>query len=237
MPEGSPATGQYRNPHAALAVRNWQSVSCRQQIEAELEVSMFVQVIEGRVADREALHRQMDRWHAELRPGATGFLGSTAGVADDGRALCFARFESAAAAQANSSRVEQGQWWSETEASFDGDVTFIDSEEVDEFRGGGSDDAGFVQVMKGNGVSRDRTRGMDERFEQHGAGFRPDLLGGLRVWTGPDRYVEVAYFTSEADARAGEQQEPPAELADAMKEFEELSRNIEYIDLKEPWLY
>ena len=65
---------------------------------------MFVQVIEGRVADREALHRQMDRWHAELRPGATGFLGSTAGVADDGRALCFARFESAAAAQANSSR-------------------------------------------------------------------------------------------------------------------------------------
>ena len=198
---------------------------------------MFVQVIEGKVADREALHRQMDRWQAELRPSAAGFLGSTAGVADDGRAVCFARFESAAAAQANSSRPEQGQWWSETEAAFDGDVTFSDSEDVDEFMGGGSDDAGFVQVMKGHGVSRDRMRAMDEHFEQHGTGLRPDLLGGLRVWTGPDRYVEVAYFTSEAEAREGEKREPPAELVDAMREFEELSRNMEFIDLKEPWLY
>ena len=198
---------------------------------------MFVQVIEGKVADREALHRQMDRWQAELRPSAAGFLGSTAGVADDGRAVCFARFESAAAAQANSSRPEQGQWWSEAEAAFDGDVTFSDSEDVDEFMGGGSDDAGFVQVMKGHGVSRDRMRAMDEHFEQHGTGLRPDLLGGLRVWTGPDRYVEVAYFTSEAEAREGEKREPPAELVDAMREFEELSRNMEFIDLKEPWLY
>jgi len=198
---------------------------------------MFVQVIEGKVADREVLHRQMDRWQSELRPSAAGFLGSTAGVADDGRAVCFARFESAAAAQANSSRPEQGQWWSETEAAFDGDVTFSDSEDVDEFMGGGSDDAGFVQVMKGHGVSRDRMRAMDEHFEQHGTGLRPDLLGGLRVWTGPDRYVEVAYFTSEAEAREGEKREPPAELADAMHEFEELSRNMEFIDLKEPWLY
>ena len=198
---------------------------------------MFVQVIEGKVADREVLHRQMDRWQSELRPSAAGFLGSTAGVADDGRAVCFARFESAAAAQANSSRPEQGQWWSETEAAFDGDVTFSDSEDVDEFMGGGSDDAGFVQVMKGHGVSRDRMRAMDEHFEQHGTGLRPDLLGGLRVWTGPDRYVEVAYFTSEAEAREGEKREPPAELVDAMREFEELSRNLEFIDLKEPWLY
>jgi len=198
---------------------------------------MFVQVIEGKVADREALHRQMDRWQSELRPSAAGFLGSTAGVADDGRAVCFARFESAAAAQANSSRPEQGQWWSETEAAFDGDVTFSDSEDVDEFMGGGTDDAGFVQVMKGHGVSRDRMRAMDEHFEQHGTGLRPDLLGGLRVWTGPDRYVEVAYFTSEAEAREGEKREPPAELVDAMREFEELSRNMEFIDLKEPWLY
>jgi hypothetical protein len=198
---------------------------------------MFVQVIEGKVADPEALHRQMDRWQAELRPSAAGFLGSTAGVADDGRAVCFARFESAAAAQANSTRPEQGQWWSEAQAAFDGEVTFSDSEDVDEFMGGGSDDAGFVQVMKGHGVSRDRMREMDEQFEQHGAGLRPDLLGGLRVWTGPDRYVEVAYFTSEAEAREGEQREPPAEFADAMREFEELSRNMEFIDLKQPWLY
>ena len=54
---------------------------------------MFVQVIEGRVSDREGLHRQMDQWMTDLRPGATGFLGSTAGVTDDGYGIAFARFD------------------------------------------------------------------------------------------------------------------------------------------------
>src|SRR5680860_374072 len=79
---------------------------------------MFVQVFEGRVADRDGLHRQMDRWMSELRPGATGFLGSTVGVTGDGYGIAFARFESAAAAKANSERSEQGRWWSETEKCF-----------------------------------------------------------------------------------------------------------------------
>ena len=63
---------------------------------------MFVQVIEGKVSDRAALRRQLDRWNDELRPGATGFLGSTSGVTDDGVGFTIARFESAAAATANS---------------------------------------------------------------------------------------------------------------------------------------
>ena len=51
---------------------------------------MFVQMIEGRVSDREGLHRQMDQWMGDLRPGATGFLGSTVGVTDDGYGIAFA---------------------------------------------------------------------------------------------------------------------------------------------------
>ena len=31
---------------------------------------MFVQAIEGRVADPEGLRRQLERWMSELRPGA-----------------------------------------------------------------------------------------------------------------------------------------------------------------------
>ena len=31
---------------------------------------MFVQIIEGRVADPDGLRRQMDTWMSELRPGA-----------------------------------------------------------------------------------------------------------------------------------------------------------------------
>jgi hypothetical protein len=199
--------------------------------------TMFVQVIEGRVADRDGLRRQMDRWMTELRPGATGFLGSTAGVADDGYAIAFARFESAAAAKSNSERPEQGRWWTETEKCFDGEVTFTDSDDLETFLAGGSNDAGFVQVMKGSGADRDRLHAMDESFVEHAASFRPDLIGGLRVWTGPDTYVEVAYFTSEAKAREGETKEPPAELADQMGEFQDLMANVEFLDLRDPWLY
>ena len=198
---------------------------------------MFVQAIEGRVADGDGLRRQLERWMRELRPGAQGFLGSTAGVTDSGDAVAFARFETSADAKANSERPEQGQWWAETEKCFDGEVRFTDSDEVDIFLGGGSSDAQFVQVMKGKDMDRDRVRALDEQFEAHAASFRPDLLGGFRMWTGPDTYIEVAYFTNESDARQGESREPPAELAAQMGEFEAMMANVEFIDLREPWLF
>lgn len=196
---------------------------------------MFVQVIEGRVSDADALRRQMDRWNAELRPGANGHLGSTGGVADDGRAVLIARFESAEAAKANSERPEQGEWWAETEKCFDGGVDFVDSEEVDIWLGGGSDDAGFVQIMKGSS-NRARAREMDEVMTGKMADFRPDVLGGYRVWTGPETYVEVAYFSSLEEARAGEKKEPPPEMVAAMGSVEEASADVEYLDLTDPWL-
>jgi len=196
---------------------------------------MFVQIIEGKVADAAALRRQFDRWNDELRPGAGGFLGSTTGVTDDGHGFALARFASAAEAQANSDRPEQGQWWAETEKCFDGEVSFTDSEDVETYQDGGSDDSHFVQVMKGR-ADRAALSAVDRAFEEHGPTFRPDLLGVLRVWTGTDSYVEVAYFTNEAEARAGEAKEPPAALRDQMAEFEELMAGVEYLDLKDPWL-
>ncbi len=197
---------------------------------------MFVQVIEGRVSDRDGLRRQMDKWMTDLRPGATGFLGSTAGVTEDGKGIAFARFESAAAAQANSERPEQGRWWADTEKCYSGDVTFTDSEETETFLGGGSNDAGFVQIMRGT-ADRDQLHAMDAAFEQVAGSWRPDLIGVFRVWTGPDGYTDVNYFTSEAAAREGEKKEPPPELADQMAGFDELMAGVEFIDLKDPWLY
>jgi len=197
---------------------------------------MFVQIIEGRVADREALTRQVERWSKEIRPGAKGFLGSTGGVTDDDRAIVLVRFESADAARANSDRPEQSQWWAETEKCYDGPVSFTDSEETETLSSGGSNDAGFVQVMKGRG-DRARLREMDELFEKHAPSFRPDVLGGFRVWTAPDTYVEAIYFTSEAAAREGEKSEPPPELAADMDDFQAMMANVEFLDLRQPWLH
>src|SRR4051812_36707219 len=103
---------------------------------------MFMQVIQGQVIDAEEMRRAMDRWVAELAPGAKGWLGSTGGVTEDGRFIATARFESEDAARANSDRPEQGMWWSQAEKSLS-DVVFHDCSDVMLINGGGSDRAGF----------------------------------------------------------------------------------------------
>ena len=85
-------------------------------------------------------------------------------------------------------------------------------------------------------MDRDRVHALDEQLEAHAASWRPDLLGGFRMWTGPDSYIEVAYFTNEREARAGEAKEPPAELAAEMGDLQEMRVNVEFIDLPDPWL-
>ncbi len=70
---------------------------------------MFIQVIQGKVSDEAGLRRCMDRWTEDVRPGATGFLGCTQGLCDDGTFIALARFESAEAARRNSERPEQAR--------------------------------------------------------------------------------------------------------------------------------
>ena len=196
---------------------------------------MFVQIIEGRTSDAAGLMRMGERWEAELRPGATGFLGATIGVTADGRFINLARFESEDAARANSGRPEQGEWWTETEKHFDGEVSFTDTTDITEWLGGGSNQAGFVQVMKSTGVDRATI----ERFDQLMLGFadtRPDVIGGYRAWTGPDTCVEVAYFTSEKDAREAEKAGMPDDMQAMMDEFGDSMGATEYLDLSDPQL-
>lgn len=196
---------------------------------------MFVQLIEGTTNDRDGLLGQLGRWRDDLWPDAQGFLGATMGVTDAGQVVNIARFESAEAARANSERPQQSAWWAETEKYFDGDVTFTESTDVDELGGGGSNDAGFVQVMKSTGVERDRLHGFDQALEPY-LDLRPEVLGGLRVWTGDDRCVEVIYFTDEAAARQGEARELPADVQAVFEEYQDLMGGVEYLDLRDPWL-
>jgi hypothetical protein len=198
---------------------------------------VYVQIIEGRAADAAGMQRLMGSWMDELRPGATGFLGTTAGVASDGRAVAVVRFESADAARANSDRPEQGAWWAEMEQCYDGAVEFTESEDIQTFLNGGSNDAGFVQVMKSGDVDRAAVARLDAAFERHAGSWRPDIIGGLRVWTGSDSGYDITYFTSESAARDGESKPPPDELAELFAEFEALMANTEFIDLPDPWIY
>ena len=124
---------------------------------------MFVQIIEGRTSDADGLRRQVDRWQAEVRPGAAGYLGVTSGVAADGRSIAIVRFESEADARANSDRPEQSAWWSETEKYLGDDVSFTESSDVTPFLGGGS---GHGRLRAGDeGLRRRSGQGRTARRE------------------------------------------------------------------------
>jgi hypothetical protein len=199
---------------------------------------MFVQVIQGRTSDEEGLRAASQRWVKELASDATGWLGSTLGVTDDGRAVAIIRFESAAAAQRNSERPEQGQWWEQTSRLFDGDVTFLDSEDVTVDVVGDPNQAGFVQVMQGQVTDPARAKELMGRIpSEEMAAFRPDVLGSLSVGHDEGRWTMVLYFTSEADAREGERKEPPPEWQAVMAEMGELDAGpTDYLDLRRPVL-
>ena len=81
---------------------------------------MFVQVIQGPVSDAGQMRSRLERWADELAPGSIGWLGTTAGVTDDGTFVALARFESEEAARQNSDRPEQSAWWEETVSLFSG---------------------------------------------------------------------------------------------------------------------
>jgi hypothetical protein len=193
---------------------------------------MFVQVIKGRATDTAALRRQIERWRDDVRPGARGFLGSTSGAAEDGTFVVFARFADEGSAAANASRAEQGAWWEETARYFDGEPSFRESSDVAIVFEGGSDEAGFVQVMEGQVIDRARaeTFETDEMLEElHVA--RPDLIGSVRVWFPDGRFAEAAYFTSEEDARKGESS---AEFSGPQQEYMDLYREMTFLDIRDP---
>jgi hypothetical protein len=198
---------------------------------------MFVQVIKGRTSQSEALAEAFDRWKAELSPGATGWLGSTGGVTDDGTFIAVARFESKEAARANSARPEQDAWWSETAKLLDGDVTFNDSTDVDVDVNGDPDRAGFVQVMRGRVSDPQRAKELMAEDPGTWAEFRPDVIGSLSIGHEDGGYTMVMYFTSEADAREGETKEMPPQMQAQMDEMSKLNvEEPEFFDLKRPIL-
>jgi hypothetical protein len=199
---------------------------------------MFIQVITGKTSDREGLLRQADRWEDELRPGATGVLGSSGGVTDDGRFVLLARFESEEAARRNNAREEQGEWWTETEKYLDG-VAFQDSVDVITLLGGGSDAAGFLQVMKGRVTDSEKLAAIGPRMPEFEAALRthrPDVIGEVIAMHADDSFTEVVYFASEAAARQGESTEAPAEMQALYAELMSAITIDEYLDLKDPWL-
>jgi hypothetical protein len=198
---------------------------------------MFVQVIQGQVSDAAQVRAQLDKWVAEVAPGAVGWLGSTSGVTEDGQLVALARFESDEAAQQNSDRPEQGAWWEEMAALFTDEPVFHNSTSVVVDTPGDPSQAGFVQVLQGRSSDPDRARELMANDPTDWQAFRPDILGSMSVGHDGDAWTMAIYFTSEEAAREGEQKPPPPEMQEMMKEMDALSiGEPAFFDLKDPWL-
>ena len=196
---------------------------------------MFAQVIQGKTSKPEELDAALNRWLKDLASDASGWLGSTSGVTEDGRAIAVVRFESEEDARRNSNRPEQDQWWSETAKLFDGEATFRDSTDVTVDVQGDPDQASFVQVMQGRSSDPERAKQLMDQDADKWSAFRPDVVGSVSLGHEGGAYTMVMYFTSEAEAREGERKEPPPELQAQMEEMNKLTvGETEFFDLKQP---
>lgn len=196
---------------------------------------MFIQVIQGQVSDREAARVTLDRWLRDVEPGAVGWLGGTYGFTDDGNLVAIVRFESREAAGQNSQRPEQQAWWREMENHFSGPITFHDSGDVQLLLGGGSDEAGFVQVIQGRVRDAARMHQLAEESAGLISRYRPDIIGATIAMSDDGFFTETVSFTSESAARQAELQAIPSEASDLLNEEMSLLDGVTYLDLHQPW--
>jgi hypothetical protein len=192
---------------------------------------VFIQIIQGKCTRPDELRAMARSWREELSEGAEGWLGGTYGFTDDDEFIGVVRFESREAAMANSGRPEQAAWAEQMMALMDGPVEFHDCDDVMLFMDGGSDDAGFVQVIRGRTDDPSRIKAMlADTTTLHE--MRPDIIGGSVAIEADGTFTETIAFRDEASARAGEQTEPPPQVR---AELESMMAGAKFYDLHHPW--
>jgi len=97
---------------------------------------------------------------------------------------------------------------------------------------GGSDSAGFVQIIRGKVDDVDRLRSMMTADTDSLHQMRPEIIGGTLAVEPDGTFTETVAFTSEAAARQGEQVEPPPEVR---SDLEYAMTDAEFYDLHRPW--
>lgn|GEM_PF-199387 len=187
---------------------------------------MFVQVVRAPAVDPTPLLEQVARLPAMLSTDPAGFLGLSAGISDDGDFVAVARF----------TQPGGGGWWAALEPWLAGPADVRASSDVELLLGGGSDQAGFVEVIEGRTSDRARFMELERQLEPRLAADRPDFLGSQIVWWTDGSWLEVAYFTSEDDVRAGDALPVAPEVEELTAAWEDVARPSAQSDLADPYL-
>jgi hypothetical protein len=192
---------------------------------------MFIQVIQAPCTRHEELRAVADTWESELGAGAEGWLGGTFGFTDDDQFIAVVRFDSREHAMANSDRPEQGAWAERLAATLDAPPEFRDYDDASLFLDGGSDDAGFVQVIQGKVEDPSLIRRLLDTSDDMRE-MRPEVIGGTVAVADDGSFTQTIAFTDEASARLGEKLEPPAEVRDLLGQ---VMAGARFYDLHNPW--
>ena len=195
---------------------------------------MFIQMVQGSCMRHDDMRKLVDDWCSTMST-QPGWLGGTYGFTEDNQFIGVVRFESTEACRMARTRPDAGMWWAAAEECFDGMPELHESSDVMIMLNGGSDDAGFVQVMRGRVGNVEKLRHMhgDTEITSMLHQARPDLIGGTLVIEPDGHFIETVAFTSEAEARVAEQQEMPAEVATDMADG--MGQDVQYLDLHQPW--
>jgi hypothetical protein len=196
---------------------------------------MFIRVIQGRATNPPGIRRDLGRWQRLLAADADGWLGSTAGITEDGWSITVVHFASAAHARRNSDRPEQREWWSDASQHL-ARVAVHDAPKVHIYRDGGAEEAGFVQVIQGHSDDLERMASLARDEDEVLAREAPHILG-VTVAEHADRpgdFTQIVYFTSEQDARSFDQDPPVEEDEPVQEERRRLLTNLRSFDLRDP---
>jgi hypothetical protein len=198
---------------------------------------MFGQVIQGHTSNPTGVRQAMERWVRDLSPGAVGWVGITAGVTHHGEFIAVFQFDGEEATRANSHPRDQDQWWTEICALLDDEVTVRNGVRTEVFRAGDLGQADFVQVVQGRVSDLDRAREHMHALQEALKVHLPALLGSVTVEHGAGGFTRALYFSTEDEARAGELDLPPEIRARDQEARELIVGPLEFLDLREPWLY
>ncbi len=197
------------------------------------ENDTFVRVVRGHANDPIALRQRWWEWERPAATAGDGYLGATAGVADDNTFIAMIRFTSEAAADQCTGSADSASSWDDVLDHLR-DTLVEDAHRTHIWNKGGSDDAGFVQIRRGVSSNPARLRDLYVNQQPVRMGpYRPEVLGGLFAWHGDARFTLSAYFTSEAAARSGENLH---EFTSFYDDINAVMQDVTYIDLRDPWL-
>jgi hypothetical protein len=198
---------------------------------------MFIQVIQGRATNPPGIRKDLGRWQRQLAADADGWLGTTTGITEDGWSITAVRFASEAQARHNRDRPEQREWWRDASQHL-ARIAVHDAPKVHSYRDGGSDQAGFVQVVQGHTEDMERMVSLGRDQDDSQARDAPYVLG-MTVAEHADRpgdFTQIMYFTSEQDARHLEQERSAEADEPARRELLDLMTNLRSFDLRDPQL-